>query len=61
MTEGKWVVYRMLGGELDFVQERKWDDYVADRRGRLTATEVSRGHTLTEASRLVKLANEEPT
>ena len=54
----EFVIFR-IRGELDWVRQSWWDDYRAKRGDRLTATEVSRGHTLIEAIRLTKLGNEE--
>lgn len=55
---GEFVIFR-IRGELDWVRQSWWDDYRAKRGDRLTATEVSRGHTLVEAINLTKLGNEE--
>jgi hypothetical protein len=54
----KWVIYHMRG-RLDCATEKVWDGYKAKRGDRLTATEVSRGHTVVEAINLTKLGNED--
>jgi hypothetical protein len=54
---GKYVIYRM--DDLDYMHERTWDAYVAERDGRMVAMEVSRGHTMVEAINLTKLGNED--
>jgi hypothetical protein len=54
----KFVIFR-IRGELDWVRQSWWDDYRAKRGDRLTATEVSRGHTLVEAINLTELGNED--
>ena len=54
----KWVIYRMRG-RLDCATEKTWDKYKAKRGDRLTATEVSRGHTLVEAINLTELGSED--
>ena len=56
---GEYVIFRTMRGELDWVRQSWWDDYKFRRGDRLTATEVSRGHTLTEALNLTKLGNED--
>ena len=56
--EGKCVIYRALDGGLAWLAEESWDgwcDAVPARQQR----EASRGHTLTEAINLTKLANEQ--
>ena len=55
----EFVIFRTRGGELDWVRQSWWDDYKFRRGDRLTAVEVSRGHTLVEAIRLTELGNEE--
>ena len=55
----EFVIFRTMRGELDWVRQSWWDDYKARRGDRLTAVEVSRGHTLVEAINLTKLGNEE--
>jgi hypothetical protein len=56
---GKYVIYRTVLGDLDYLHERTWDAYVSERDGRMVAMEVSRGHTMVEAINLTKLGNEE--
>ena len=56
---GRYVIYRTILGDLDYLHERKWDAYVAERGDRMVAAEVSRGHTMVEAINLTKLGNEE--
>jgi len=51
-----FVVYRTLG-ELEWIREKAWDDYVRETPDTV-CVEVSRGHTVTEAINLTKLANE---
>lgn len=56
---GKYVIYRTVLGDLDYMHERTWDAYVSERGDRVVASEVSRGHTMVEAINLTKLGNEE--
>jgi hypothetical protein len=58
-SKGKYVIFRGRGGWLNYVEEEHWDDYRAKRGDRLTATEVSRGHTLVEAINLTELGSED--
>lgn len=55
----EYVVYRtgFPSGALEYLKETQWDNYVIgvpDHRCEF----ISRGHTLTEAINLTKLANE---
>jgi hypothetical protein len=54
----KWVIYRTVLGDLDYLHERKWDGWCDDQPERMVR-EVSRGHTLVEAINLTKLGGED--
>jgi hypothetical protein len=54
----EYVVYRTVLDDLDWVKAKSWDLW-CDRDPNRMMREVSRGHTLTEAMNLTKLANEQ--
>lgn len=56
---GKYVIYRTVLDDLDYVHEKVWDRYITNRGDRMVASEVSRGHTRVEAINLTKLGNED--
>lgn len=55
---GKYVVYRTVLDDLDYVKEKNWDLW-CDRDPNRMVREVSRGLTITEAMNLTKLVNEQ--
>ena len=58
-SKEKYLIFRARDGWLNYVEEEHWDNYKVERGDKLTATEVSRGHTLVEAIRLTELGNED--
>lgn len=53
---GKYVVYRTVLDDLDYLHERQWDGWCNGEPERMVR-EVSRGHTRVEAINLTMLAN----
>ena len=58
-SKEKYLIFRARGGWLNCVREKQWDNYKSERGDKMTATEVSRGHTLEMAIKLTKLGNED--